>query len=141
MLFGDPQLAFTAVDRILDITAEEVRAVAAARLRPDNRAVLVYEPVTSDRHGRPAGTASERRQAGRSRPVTDARVTMDFHPQPAPGQARPWAFPVPERGALASGLTVLRCHRPGQQVVAVQIWPGHAARRRARRARRASPRS
>jgi predicted Zn-dependent peptidase len=47
VLFGDPQLAFTAVSRILDITAEEVRAVAAARLRPDNRAVLAYEPVTA----------------------------------------------------------------------------------------------
>jgi predicted Zn-dependent peptidase len=53
--------------------------------------------------------------------VTDAAVTMDFHPQPVPGQAKPWVFPVPERGALASGLAVLRCHRPGQQVVAVQI--------------------
>jgi predicted Zn-dependent peptidase len=53
--------------------------------------------------------------------VTDAAVSMDFHPQPAPGQAKPWAFPVPERGALASGLAVLRCHRPGQQVIAVQI--------------------
>jgi predicted Zn-dependent peptidase len=48
VLFGDPQLAFTAVNRILDITAEEVRAMAAARLRPDNRAVLAYEPVTAD---------------------------------------------------------------------------------------------
>jgi len=46
---------------------------------------------------------------------------MDFYPQPAPGPAKPWAFPVPERGALASGLTVLRCHRPGQQVAAVEI--------------------
>src|SRR6516165_7660729 len=46
---------------------------------------------------------------------------MDFFPQPGPGQAKPWAFPVPERGTLASGLTVLRCHRPGQQVVAVRI--------------------
>jgi predicted Zn-dependent peptidase len=45
VLFGDPQLALTAVPRILEITAEEVRAVAAARLRPDNRAVLVYEPA------------------------------------------------------------------------------------------------
>jgi predicted Zn-dependent peptidase len=53
--------------------------------------------------------------------VTDATVTMDLHPQPAPGPARPWAFPVPERGALGNGLTVLRCHRPGQQVVAVRI--------------------
>jgi len=53
--------------------------------------------------------------------VTDAAVTMDFFPQPAPGQAKPWAFPVPERGTLASGLTVLRCHRPGQQVAAVEI--------------------
>jgi predicted Zn-dependent peptidase len=53
--------------------------------------------------------------------VTDAAVTMDFYPQPTPGQATPWTFPVPERGALASGLTVLRCHRPGQQVAAVEI--------------------
>ncbi|HWM40585.1 MAG TPA: pitrilysin family protein [Streptomyces sp.] len=45
VLFGDPQLALTAVQRVLDITPEEVRAVAAARLRPDNRAVLVYEPT------------------------------------------------------------------------------------------------
>jgi predicted Zn-dependent peptidase len=53
VLFGDPQLAFTAVSRILDITAAEVKAVAAARLRPDNRAVLVYEPTSSPE---PAGT-------------------------------------------------------------------------------------
>jgi predicted Zn-dependent peptidase len=53
--------------------------------------------------------------------VTDAAVTMDFHPQPTSGQAKPWAFPAPERGALANGLTVLRCHRPGQQVVAVEV--------------------
>lgn len=46
--FGDPQLAFTAVSRILDVTAQEVQAVATARLRPDNRAMLVYEPVTSE---------------------------------------------------------------------------------------------
>ena len=124
LLFGDPQLAFTAVSRILDVTAEEVRAVAAARLRPDNRAVLVYEPVTSEngRPGRRPGRCSRReRQTGRSRPVTDAAVTMDFHPQPAAGQPKPWAFPVPERGALGNGLAVLGCHRPGQQVAAVQI--------------------
>ena len=53
--------------------------------------------------------------------MTDAAVTMDFYPQPGPGQAKPWAFPVPERGTLASGLTVLRCHRPGQRVAAVEI--------------------
>ena len=34
---------------------------------------------------------------------------------------RPWAFPAPERGTLGNGLTVLTCHRPGQQVVAVGI--------------------
>ncbi|GGO91325.1 M16 family metallopeptidase [Wenjunlia tyrosinilytica] len=45
VLFGDPQLALGAVSRVLEVTAEEVRAVAAARLRPDNRAVLVYEPT------------------------------------------------------------------------------------------------
>ncbi|MER5929320.1 pitrilysin family protein [Streptomyces sp. NPDC002054] len=50
-----------------------------------------------------------------------AAVTMTFHPQPQAGEARPWAFPAPERGTLDNGLTVLRCHRPGQQVVAVEI--------------------
>ncbi|GAA5012512.1 pitrilysin family protein [Kitasatospora paranensis] len=48
VLFGDPGLVNSALSKVLDITAEEVRAVAAARLRPDNRAVLVYEPTTSD---------------------------------------------------------------------------------------------
>lgn len=48
-------------------------------------------------------------------------TSMTFHPQPQPGEAKPWAFPAPERGALDNGLTVLRCHRPGQQVVAVEI--------------------
>ena len=56
--------------------------------------------------------------------MTDAVVTMDFHPQPAAGQAKPWAFPAPERGGLGNGLTALRCHRPGQQVVAVEICLG-----------------
>ncbi|MFI6645147.1 M16 family metallopeptidase [Streptomyces sp. NPDC050504] len=46
---------------------------------------------------------------------------MEFHPQPTAGPATPWAFPAPERGALPGGLTVLSCHRPGQQVVAVEI--------------------
>ena len=69
MLFGDPRLAFTAVDRISGVTAEQVRAVAAARLRPDNRAVLAYEPVTpGDRAavatGGPAGEDGEREGAG-----------------------------------------------------------------------------
>lgn len=53
--------------------------------------------------------------------MSDAAVTMQFHPQPTAGEARPWAFPAPGRGTLDNGLTVLRCHRPGQQVVAVEI--------------------
>lgn len=53
--------------------------------------------------------------------MTDAAVTMDFHPQPTAGEARPWAFPAPGRATLGNGLTVLRCDRPGQQVVAVEI--------------------
>ncbi|AUG79984.1 peptidase M16 [Kitasatospora sp. MMS16-BH015] len=48
VLFGDPKLVNTALDRVLDVTAEEVRAVAEACLRADNRAVLVYEPTTAD---------------------------------------------------------------------------------------------
>jgi predicted Zn-dependent peptidase len=63
-LFGDPRLAFTAVNRILDVTAEEVRAVAAERLRPDNRALLIYEPVTSDNRASPAGGLGGQTGAG-----------------------------------------------------------------------------
>jgi predicted Zn-dependent peptidase len=61
VLFGDPQLAFTAIGRILDVTGTEVRAVAAARLRPDNRAVLQYEPVAT--HADQAAQA-EQEEAG-----------------------------------------------------------------------------
>ncbi|MFJ1706188.1 M16 family metallopeptidase [Kitasatospora sp. NPDC088346] len=46
---------------------------------------------------------------------------MTFHPRPQPGTPTPWAFPAPERATLANGLTVLHCHRPGQQLVAVDI--------------------
>ncbi|MEU6477786.1 pitrilysin family protein [Streptomyces sp. NPDC047017] len=48
-------------------------------------------------------------------------ATMDFHPRPQAGEATPWAFPAPERATLDNGMTVLRCHRPGQQVVAVEV--------------------
>lgn len=59
VLFADPQLALTAVGRILEITAQEVQDVAAARLRRDNRAVLVYAPTPSAQEGdNPAGPAS-----------------------------------------------------------------------------------
>ncbi|WP_328954871.1 pitrilysin family protein [Kitasatospora purpeofusca] len=48
VLFGDPKLLNDALPKVLDVTAEEVRAVAAARLHPQNRAVLVYEPTTAE---------------------------------------------------------------------------------------------
>jgi predicted Zn-dependent peptidase len=70
VLFGDPQLAFSAVNRILDVSAEEVRAVAAARLRPDNRAVLVYEPLTA---ADTAGPAASEAGATASESEGDAR--------------------------------------------------------------------
>ncbi|WP_199742281.1 M16 family metallopeptidase [Streptomyces triticirhizae] len=54
VLFGDATLALSAVQRILTITPEEVQAVAAARLRPDNRGVLVYEPTPSTSEQEPA---------------------------------------------------------------------------------------
>jgi predicted Zn-dependent peptidase len=51
VLFGDPQLALTAVARVLEVTPEEVKAIAAARLHPENRAVLVYEPTGAEEQG------------------------------------------------------------------------------------------
>jgi predicted Zn-dependent peptidase len=44
VLFGDPKLLNSALDKVLDVTAEEVRAVAGRYLTPDNRVVLTYEP-------------------------------------------------------------------------------------------------
>ncbi|MDT3397684.1 pitrilysin family protein [Streptomyces sp. B1866] len=73
VLFGDPRLALTAVRRALDVTAEEVRAVAAARLRPDNRAVLVYEPVPA------ADTAPDTPDG----PPADASAAADEEGEPA----------------------------------------------------------
>lgn len=52
---------------------------------------------------------------------TDYVPAMTFHPQPQPGTPSPWAFPAPERAALGNGITVLHCHRPGQQLVAVDV--------------------
>ncbi|MFF2955980.1 M16 family metallopeptidase [Kitasatospora sp. NPDC057965] len=48
VLFGDPKLLNDALPKVLDVTAEEVREIAAARLHPQNRAVLVYEPTPAD---------------------------------------------------------------------------------------------
>lgn len=53
--------------------------------------------------------------------MTEQLANMDFHPRPQAGEPKPWAFPAPERGTLPNGLTVLRCHRPGQQVIAVEV--------------------
>jgi predicted Zn-dependent peptidase len=53
--------------------------------------------------------------------MSDAAATMTFHPQPQGGEPKPWAFPAPERGTLGNGLTLLTSHRPGQQVVAVEV--------------------
>ncbi|WP_316527276.1 M16 family metallopeptidase [Kitasatospora brasiliensis] len=47
VLFGDPKLLNDALPKVLDVTAEEVQAVAKARIHPDNRAVLVYEPTAA----------------------------------------------------------------------------------------------
>ncbi|MFE1784601.1 M16 family metallopeptidase [Streptomyces sp. NPDC059506] len=71
VLFGDPQLAFTAVGRVLEVTADEVRAQAAARLRPDNRAVLVYEP-TAPAEG-PAGEAGDEAAGGEAGEENEAK--------------------------------------------------------------------
>ncbi|WP_327681244.1 M16 family metallopeptidase [Kitasatospora sp. NBC_00458] len=59
VLFGDPKLLNDALPKVLDVTAEEVRAVAQARLHPQNRAVLVYEPTTADDTGAAAGADTE----------------------------------------------------------------------------------
>jgi predicted Zn-dependent peptidase len=45
VLFGDPKRLDSALAEVLDVTAEEVRAVAERYLTPDNRAVLTYEPL------------------------------------------------------------------------------------------------
>ncbi|MGP3968835.1 M16 family metallopeptidase [Streptomyces sp. 6N223] len=46
---------------------------------------------------------------------------MVLHPQPSAGRPSPWEFPSPQRGVLPNRLTVLRSHRPGQRVIAVEV--------------------
>jgi len=53
--------------------------------------------------------------------VSDTAAVMTFHPQPQPGEPKPWAFPAPDRGTLPNELTLLTSHRPGQQVIAVEV--------------------
>ncbi|MFI0719604.1 M16 family metallopeptidase [Streptomyces sp. NPDC021224] len=72
VLFGDPQKALTAVQRVLEVTPEEVRAVAAARLRPDNRAVLLYEPT-----GKAAQQAADDDEAGEQDAAADAGTDQE----------------------------------------------------------------
>ncbi len=45
--------------RVLDVTADEVREAAQAHLRPDNRAVLVYEPVEPADETEDSGDAAQ----------------------------------------------------------------------------------
>ncbi|MEV7782642.1 pitrilysin family protein [Kitasatospora sp. NPDC088351] len=59
VLFGDPKLVNEALPKVLDITAEEVQAVAKTRLNPENRAVLVYEPTADDETAATAETDEE----------------------------------------------------------------------------------
>ncbi|UWE11750.1 insulinase family protein [Actinacidiphila bryophytorum] len=53
--------------------------------------------------------------------MSDTAAVMTFHPQPQAGDPKPWAFPVAERGSLGNGMALLTSHRPGQQVVAVEV--------------------
>ena len=107
------------------------------RLRPDNRAVLVYEPTEPTEAAESAEsaepTAADDNDENEEPAVSDATPQNGEHVRsvgrndgvpPAArtaAQPKPWAFPAPERGTLDNGLTVLRCHRPGQQVVAVEV--------------------
>ncbi len=56
-----------------------------------------------------------------SEATTTAGTAMTFHPRPQGGAPKPWDFPAPDRATLDNGMTVLHCHRPGQQVVAVEV--------------------
>jgi predicted Zn-dependent peptidase len=60
-LFDDPGLINRMLDRYLIVTAEDIREVAAAVLRPDNRVVLTYLPEapTSGLASGPPGKAAD----------------------------------------------------------------------------------
>jgi len=68
VLFGDPKLLDSALDRVLDVTADEVQAFAAKYLTSDNRAVLTYEPAA------PAAESAESAEES-----ADADANEDAH--------------------------------------------------------------
>ena len=50
-LFDDPDMINRMLDRYLSVTAEQIQAVAADVLRPDNRVVLTYVPKVAPPDG------------------------------------------------------------------------------------------
>ncbi len=113
-LFGDPQLALTAVQRG---AGGDGRGGPGGRQGPPAPRQPRGARLRADRPRRRERRHRRERGGGQ---VTEL-ATMEFHSQPRAGEPKPWAFPAPERGSLDNGLTVLRCHRPGQQVVAVEV--------------------
>ena len=101
VLFGDPQLALTAVQRVLEVTAEEVQEVAKARLRPDNRAVLVYEPTApaDETDAEPTDATEETEEAAKcpsSPPWTSTHSRRPASPSRGPS-------PPPSAAASTTG--------------------------------------
>ena len=44
LYFGEPERVNTLLDRLRDVTVEQIRVFAREHFGPDNRAVLAYEP-------------------------------------------------------------------------------------------------
>ena len=142
VLFGDPS-ARVHCRWTGFFTSPPVRSGrGGARLRPDNlggAGLRPSSPSPARRQGQDGEEGQARPAAGSGRIRTEPgshrrRCDHGLSSAALASGAAPCRgrFPAPSAAPWASGLTVLRCHRPGQQVVAVRDQPGHTARRRAR---------
>src|SRR5690606_26874857 len=78
---GDWRLAGTYLDRLLAVTADELRRVASHWLAPDRANVLVYRPAAAPALGWNAAELGARLAA--VEPIADAAVTPEPGPRPA----------------------------------------------------------
>ena len=119
VLFGDPQLALTAVQRVLAVTPERCGrsprpGCAPTTARCSSTSPPAAEPRTPmpirmpmRRAPTPPTSRPPTHRPSRRARVSETAAVMTFHPQPQAGEPRPWAFPAPDRSTLGNGLTLL----------------------------------
>jgi len=132
-LLGDCRLAETYIDRLADVSRDDVSRVARAYLRPENAALVVYGPSTGGvPQGDVSGLMGEHMQAAWRAAGVAGAVSVDggLHDARATwassGFSRPTIIaerrtPVRTRETLAHGVTMVTSHSDTLPLTSVAI--------------------